>query len=449
MKNRLNSALALITLVVLLSGGLHAHGATSTSGGIAALGTAFTYQGHLTDGGSPANGAYDLQFVLYDAELGGAQVGSIITRNDVTVTEGLFTVYLDFGVNAFTGSARYLEVSVRPGSSTGVYTTLNPRQLLSPTPYALYSASAGALQGQAVSVSTPQIGQVLRWNGTQWASASTDHDHYGASWSGSAVKGLSVATSSSAAGTAALYGQQGGGTFAGSGNPAGVFGSSEKSIGVRGASTNGTGVYGKSSSGTGVDGRSDTGNGVYGTTGSATAYAGYFAGKVHVAGSLSKMSGSFVIDHPLDPANTYLYHSFVESPDMKNIYDGVATLDADGEAVVELPAWFEALNQEFRYQLTAIGASAPDLYVAKEIQSNRFTIAGGKPGMKVSWQVTGIRHDPWAEQHRVQVEVEKSAQERGKYLYPAGYGQPEALGIDYAQRQQAGQAKPLAPAQSR
>jgi hypothetical protein len=437
MKNRLNSALVLITLVVLLSGGLQAHGATPTSGGIAALGAAFTYQGHLTDGGSPANGAYDLQFILYDAENGGSQVGSIVTRNDVTVIEGLFTVYLDFGVNAFTGSTRYLEVSARPGSSTGAYTTLNPRQLLSPTPYALYSASTGALQGRTVSASTPQIGQVLRWDGTQWVAASTGHDHYGASWSGSAVKGLSVATSSSALGAAALYGQHGAGAGADSGNPAGVFGSSDSNIGVRGASKNSIGVYGKSNGGTGVYGASDTG------------YAGYFAGKVRVLGFLEKPGGGFMIDHPLDPANTYLYHSFVESPDMKNIYDGLATLDAKGAAVVELPAWFDALNQEFRYQLTAIGASAPDLYIAKEIQGNRFTIAGGKPGMKVSWQVTGVRHDPWAEQHRMQVEVKKPAQERGKYLYPAEYGQPEALGIDYAERQQAGQANPQAPAQSR
>jgi len=437
MKNRLNSALVLITLVALLSGGPQTHGAAPTSGGIAALGTAFTYQGHLTDGGSPANGTYDLQFILYDAENGGSQVGGIVAKNDVTVTDGLFTVYLDFGVSAFTGSARYLEVSVRPGSSTGPYTTLNPRQLLSPTPYALYSASAGALQGQAVSASTPQIGQVLRWDGAQWASASSDHDHYGASWSGSAVKGLSVATSSSAAGTAALYGQHGGGASATSGNPAGVFGSSDSKIGVRGASTNGTGVYGKSSSGTGVYGATDTG------------FAGYFDGKVHVTGFLEKSGGGFVIDHPLDPANTYLYHSFVESPDMKNIYDGVATLDADGAVVVELPAWFQGLNQEFRYQLTAIGASAPDLYIAKEIQDNRFTIAGGKPGMKVSWQVTGVRHDPWAQQHPMQVEVEKPAQERGTYLYPLGYGQPEALGVDYAEQQRARQAKPQAPAQTR
>src|SRR5439155_22785461 len=100
------------------------------------------------------------------------------------------------------------------------------------------------------------------------------------------------------------------------------------------------------------------------------------------------------IDHPLDPTNKYLNHSAVESSDMKDIYDGVAVLDAKGEAVVEMPNWFEALNKDFRYQLTCIGSFA-QVYIAEEIHNNRFKIAGGKPGMKVSWQVTGTRHDPY------------------------------------------------------
>jgi hypothetical protein len=96
-----------------------------------------------------------------------------------------------------------------------------------------------------------------------------------------------------------------------------------------------------------------------------------------------------------------------------------------------LPDWFGALNQEFRYQLTAIGAPGPNLYVAEEIANNRFKIAGGKPGMKVSWQVTGIRHDVWAEAHRIQVEVEKPATEQGTYLTPELYGQPPEKGRAY------------------
>jgi hypothetical protein len=112
-----------------------------------ALSTAFTYQGRLTDGGSPANGVYDLRFILYDAESGGAQVGSIVAKEDVTVTNGLFSVELDFGGSAFTGDARWLEIAVRPGSGTGAtgYTILSPRQPVSPSPYALFAKAAGGV----------------------------------------------------------------------------------------------------------------------------------------------------------------------------------------------------------------------------------------------------------------------------------------------------------------
>jgi hypothetical protein len=149
---------------------------------------------------------------------------------------------------------------------------------------------------------------------------------------------------------------------------------------------------------------------------------------VYVAGNVVKGGGSFQIDHPLDPQNKYLSHSFVESPDMKNIYDGTVVLNGSGEAVVQLPEWFEALNRDFRYQLTPVGGYAP-LYISQEVAQNQFKIAGGTPGLKVSWQVTGTRHDPYAEQNRIVVEQDKSPEERGKYLYPAAYGLPMSEGI--------------------
>lgn len=130
-----------------------------------------------------------------------------------------------------------------------------------------------------------------------------------------------------------------------------------------------------------------------------------FNGNLTVSGTKS-----FRIDDPLDPEKKYLYHAAVESPDMKNIYDGVAVLGAKGTAVVKLPAYFEALNKDFRYQLTCIGGSAP-VYVAREIRGNHFVIAGGRPGLKVSWQVTGVRHDAYANAHRMVVEQEKPAAE--------------------------------------
>jgi hypothetical protein len=151
---------------------------------------------------------------------------------------------------------------------------------------------------------------------------------------------------------------------------------------------------------------------------------------VNVVGTLSKGGGSFKIDHPLDPANKYLYHSFVESPDMKNIYDGVVELDGRGEALIALPDWFQSLNEDFRYQLTTIGGYAP-VYIAEEVANNQFKIAGGRPGIKVSWQVTGIRHDAFANANRIPVEVEKAPADRGRYLYPEVIGQPASARIGY------------------
>src|SRR5262249_7071802 len=102
-------------------------------------------------------------------------------------------------------------------------------------------------------------------------------------------------------------------------------------------------------------------------------YALYAQGRLHVNGTPSKVKGSFKIDHPLDPANKYLSHSFVESPDMMNIYNGNVMTDRSGEAWVELPTYFEALNRDFRYQLTVIGQFA-QAAVATEIRNNRFSI---------------------------------------------------------------------------
>jgi len=163
-----------------------------------------------------------------------------------------------------------------------------------------------------------------------------------------------------------------------------------------------------------------------------SSHAGYFQGNVHVTGNLTKGGGAFKIDHPLDPEGKYLSHSFVESPDMKNVYDGNVTTDANGEAIVTLPDYFETLNRDFRYQLTAIGAPGPNLYIAEEISGNTFKIAGGTSGMKVSWQVTGIRQDAWAEENRILVEEDKPAEERGYYLYPTLFGQPQERSVEWA-----------------
>ena len=158
---------------------------------------------------------------------------------------------------------------------------------------------------------------------------------------------------------------------------------------------------------------------------------GFYAGNLNVTGKLTKGSGSFKIDHPLDPANKYLSHSFVESPDMMNVYNGNITTDRHGVATVTLPDYFEALNCDFRYQLTVIGQFAQAI-VKREIEHNRFIISTNKPSVKVSWQVTGIRHDAYADAYRVPTEEDKPTAEQGYYLHPEVFGQPASKSIQAA-----------------
>jgi trimeric autotransporter adhesin len=155
------------------------------------------------------------------------------------------------------------------------------------------------------------------------------------------------------------------------------------------------------------------------------------SGDVNITGNLSASgTKNFRIDHPLDPANKYLLHAAIESSDVLNLYSGNVVLDASGEAVVQLPDWFEVINKDFRYQLTPIGAPGRDLYVAEEVSGGHFKIAGGKPGGKVSWQVSGVRNDAWEKAHPMEVEVDKGA-DRGHYLTPELVGAPETARIGY------------------
>jgi hypothetical protein len=171
-------------------------------------------------------------------------------------------------------------------------------------------------------------------------------------------------------------------------------------------------------------------------------------GNLSVVGTVSKGGGSFKIDHPLDPENKYLYHSFVESPDMMNVYNGNVVLDSRGEATVELPDYFEALNSDYRYQLTSIGRFSP-VYVAEKISGNRFRIAGGRAGAEVSWQVTGIRQDAFAKAHRIQVEVEKEPELKGTYLHPVELGKPADQGSGLIQEKLERQRETAAKAATR
>jgi hypothetical protein len=388
------------------------------------VGTAITYQGRLSDGGVAANGSYDLRFILYDALNGGAQVGTIVSVENVGVTDGFFTTTLDFGAGVFSGDARYVEVGVRPGASIGNYTILSPRQPVTPAPYALFALNdnlsdgvqIGTVAGDGVYVASAGDDgvevDVATDNGFQVNSAGKYGLHVGSA----ADDGVNVASASDH------------GFRLGTSNNDGVHLEDAGSDGLRVLSAGDDGVDIDSADDNGIQIDSASGDGIH--VGDADGWAGYFDGNVSVTGSLSKGAGGFRIDHPLDPENKYLQHSFVESPDMLNLYSGNVTLDAQGQAWVKLPIWFEALNRDYRYQLTPIGRPGPNLYIAEEVQRNRFKIAGGTAGLRVSWQVSGVRHDPYAVANPIVVEEDKAPEEVGRYLQPEAYGLPSSMEID-------------------
>jgi hypothetical protein len=165
-------------------------------------------------------------------------------------------------------------------------------------------------------------------------------------------------------------------------------------------------------------------------------FAAVFFGQTVVQGDFEATgSKNFRIDHPLDPTNKYLRHAAIESSEVLNQYSGNVVLDGEGKGRVEFPDWFAAINDDFRYQLTAVGAPGPNLYIAEEMQGKSFAIAGGRPGMKVSWQVTARRNDAYMKAHPYVVEQDKPVGERGYYTDPDLYGAPKEQGIRYAQEQ--------------
>jgi hypothetical protein len=196
------------------------------------------------------------------------------------------------------------------------------------------------------------------------------------------------------------------------GQTAGIFGQATSPVG--------TAVWGQAPDTAGVN------YGVYGETASNNGYGVYSNGNFAATGV--KM---FQIDHPLDPANRFLNHFSAEGPEPYLIYRGTAVLGNDGTATIQLPEYFSAINADPQYQLTPIGAPA-SLYIAQEVVNNRFVIAGGQPGMKVCWTVTGSRNDAFVRTHGTVVEPLKTPAQRGLFLNPELFGQPAGRALRQA-----------------
>jgi hypothetical protein len=396
----------IVSAAIVLAGVLMAVTATAP----AQVPSQMHYQGYVSnsEGGSPLDTNLSMTFTIYNHPTGSDVVWTEI-QPSVTISEGLFNVLLG-SVNpitegVFLDSVRWLGIMVDPDPE------IVPRTKLATAPYAfrvstIDGASGGEIFGDVQLHSNLAVGEQ---GGDAGRIEVTDGDSPVIVADGAgreiAITGK-LRVESSSGGVKSNWNVSAQASAAGPDTNVGIWGHA--------AGEN-----------------LETNYGIYGSTGrSCYGWAGYFAGNVRATGHLFEGGSGFCIDHPDRPENRYLYHCSVESPDMKNVYDGVISLDASGEAIVELPGYFESLNMEFRYQLTCLGEFAP-VYIAREISGNSFAIAGGKPGMKVSWQVTGIRKDPFAGANRIHVEVDKPAQEQGAYLHPEAYGLGEEYGIDY------------------
>jgi hypothetical protein len=357
-----------------------------------------------------------------------------------------------YGVFGSTGSSSYAGVY---GSSTSGYGVAGASYSGTAVLGTSSSGSNYGVYGNNLATSGNAIG-VLGNTGS-----STGIGVYGATTGGYGVAGAA------SSGTAVLGTTSGGSGYgvygnnlATSGNAIGVYGSTASSSGYAGyfngnaKITNGLTVGGNASISNSLSVSNSTSTYTLDVTDNAfisntlsvgaidsdTTFTGdniTFTGNITVDGTISGSAldittpdKNFKIDHPLDPANKYLLHNCIESSERLNTYSGNVTLDNDGKAIVQMPDWFQAENKDFRYQLTCVGGFA-SVYVAKEMENNYFEIAGGKAGLKVSWQVTGVRQDVYSKAHPFKVEVDKTGDEKGKYLDPVDWGKPKMLAISH------------------
>ncbi len=469
-----------------------------------------TYQGKLSDGAAAANGVYDLQFQLFSQLTGGTARTSLITLDDVQVTNGVFTVRLDLGASALTedysaGSSAagnlklnpaildaqnsFFEIGVRAGTSTGAYTVLTPRQPITAVPLAMRANTAnnafraanadklGGLRPDEFiqNTTTKQsffnfniggngtIGGNLTVGGTINGTVSNATNLGGTAASqfvqttDSRLSDARTPTAGSADYIQNTTTQQSGSfNISGSGTVGGtltantatvnqtltatttnISGATERLLNVQGSSPIGTwitlnntttGGHNWSIISTGESNGEGAGKLLFYDLANNTGRlllsdsGATITGNLTVSGAISGATKNFKIDHPLDPLNKTLTYTSVESPDMMNIYNGNITTNAEGEAIVTMPDYFEALNKDFRYQLTVIGTFAQAIILEK-IKGNQFKIKTDKPNVEVSWQVAGIRHDKFAEENRPAVEQNKPDAEKNKCVYAPACGQ--------------------------
>lgn len=408
-----------------------------------------TYQGKLSDGANAANGVYDLRFQLFNQATGGAARTGLITAEDVPVANGIFTVQLNLGANSLPpaddsnptngqttnpiintttrnlplnpaiidGENAFFEIGVRPGNSIGAYATLAPRQPLTAVPMAMraetatYTYRAVVAENALNATNAEQLGgtaanQFVKTNDSRLSDARPP--------TAGSTNYIQNATTPQASANFNVSGGTVGGTLTADKTVSNGFLARGGAPGAEGINNNGYAFSGNG--GDNDSGLFSSGNGQISFYSNAVERARVTESGLQIFGTLTANTKNFKIDHPLDPLNKTLTYTSIESPDMMNIYNGNATTGAGGEATVRLPDYFEALNKDFRYQLTVIGTFAQAI-VFEEIKNNQFKIKTDQPNIKVSWQVTGIRRDKFAEDNRPIVEQIKPDAEKNKCLY--------------------------------
>lgn len=353
----------------------------------------------------------------------GSNSGSSVTAAGLFGTGSAATA---IGVAGSVNSSRTAIMAVNSGSGTGLSSS-------SAGGYGVYGSTSGTNAGSITAAGV--FGSSATATGVAGMSGSgSDPAVYGSNTGtgtggagvyGQSANGFGIYGTTNRASAAGIYGTNAAGG-------AGVIGIGDSANSPTGyflnnnAFGNAVGLQGQCNAGLGVVGYGRVG--VYGAPLVSGGYAGYFQGDVQVTGTLSAATKHFKIDHPLDPAHKYLVHASIESSEMLNIYRGNVVLDSDGRATVQMPDWFQAENGDCSYNLTCVGGYAP-VYLARELDHNQFDIAGGKPGLKVSWQVTGVRQDAYATHHPLQVEQAKTGEEDGRYLDPEDYGKPDSARV--------------------
>jgi hypothetical protein len=420
MKNMMIVIVAVVSSVLL---------ATNAAAGIPRL---VNYQAILTDAnGQPMNGTHNLTFRVYATSDPGATALWTEVHVGVVVNDGLVSVILG-GVTPFPGDLfdadpRWMGVIVDGDPE------ISPRMRITSVVWALNAAIADSvLHAPTVVEVDPQVGdhpvvnRLSKWNGSALVGSSITETYSGLMGIGTddPQAALGIRNDTGLSVRSPTYPDLGGGRLNIRPYRPGhqyheISSEAWESIALLPSNGDGRAYVGINTTEPSrtldvrgnayveanfhTDGRAGIGHlpssahQLYVDSGSMFGSAAYFYGKVWAFG----FSPLMVIDDPLDPTKN-INHAAVQSSESLAIYTGNVALDGNGEAWVQLPDWFEAVNSDFRYQLTCVGAYAP-VYVAQGMAGNRFKIAGGQSGMTVSWQVSGVR----AGQPAFQVVVDK------------------------------------------